>query len=162
MATVTLSGFRELDRALSELPKATARNVLRRVGKAALQPMADAAAAKAPVDEGNLRISVVVSEKRTRRAGGGTKAGFVAGKGFRRDPKTSVDLAMGPGSGLGVLPYATFAEFGRQNQAADPFMRPAFDAGAQGVIDRIGESLGQEIDKAAKRLAKRAAKKAAS
>lgn len=70
MATshVRLEGFRELEAALRELPKATGKNVLRRVAKGALQPMADEAAAKAPRRSGALAYSIIVSEKRTKAA----------------------------------------------------------------------------------------------
>ena len=37
--TMKLEGFRELDKALGELPKATGKNVLRKVGRKALEPM---------------------------------------------------------------------------------------------------------------------------
>lgn len=156
---VKLEGFRELDRALSELPKATAKNVLRRVGRAALEPMANMAAAKAPEESGALAFSIAVSEKRTPRARTST-AKFVAPGVFRSDRKSSVEIAMGPAGGMGALWYATFQEFGTVNMAAQPYMRPAWDAGAQRVLDSVKGDLKAEIDKAATRLAVKRAKAA--
>lgn len=154
MTKVKLSGFRELDKALSELPKATAKNVLRRIAKGALAPMADNAQRLAPRDTGDLQVSIVVSEKRTRRAKQAPKRQKVNGK-WRSDPSTGIEMAMGPASGKGVLNYATFREFGRVNQAAHPYMRPAWNGGAEGALDYIKDNLSEAIDKAAARVAKR-------
>src|SRR5688572_23085667 len=61
-----LEGFRELDRALGQLPKATAKNVLRRVLKKAAQPVDDDASAAAPVNTGKLQVSVITGTQLTR------------------------------------------------------------------------------------------------
>lgn len=145
MATrlVKLTGFKELERALAELPKATGKNTLRRTAKGALEPMAARARAAAPRDTGALSLRIAVSEKRTRRA----KTGF--------NRSTGIEMAMGPSSGEGVLNYATFAEFGTIDTAAHPFMRPAWDMGADPALEYIKTNLGKEITKSAARLAKK-------
>lgn len=146
--TVQLRGFRELERALSELPKATGKNVLRRVARGALQPMAEKARGLAPKDKGDLAASIQVSERRTKRVA----------RINRFDKNTGVEMAMGPVSGDAVLNYATFVEFGTIDTAAKPYMRPAFDSGKNGMLDYVVTNLGREIDKAATRLAKKAAR----
>jgi HK97 gp10 family phage protein len=147
MTKVRLTGFRELERALKELPKATGKNVLRRVGKAAMEPMADSAAAKAPHAEGRLAFSIVVSEKRTRRVRG------------KLASRAGIQMAMGPSTGLpGVLNYAAFVEFGKINTPAQPYMRPAWDQGAELMLQHVKDNLGSEISKAAGKLAKKRAK----
>jgi HK97 gp10 family phage protein len=144
----TLTGFRELEAALAALPKATGRNVLRRVAKGALEPIAAQARSMAPKDQGDLAGSIVVSERRTRRA-----------KRLNRfDRNTGLEMAMGPSSGDGVLNYATFAEFGTNDTAPRAYMRPAWDSGSRGALEHVAKNLGQEIDKAASRIAKKAAK----
>lgn len=148
-----ISGLRELDRALSDLTKATARNVLRRVGNGALQPMAEAAQGAAPKASGDLEISIVVSSKRTRRAGGTAAERRLA----RQNGYT---VAMGPASGKGVLNYATFVEFGTVDTPAQPYMRPAWAQGKDAALDYVISNLRIEIDKASARAARRAAKKA--
>lgn len=150
-----MQGLRELQRALAELPKATAKNVLRRVAKGALQPLADDAKGKAPRDRGDLAESIKVSSGRTRRAKAKAKLA-----GNRASPKTSVQMSAGPSGGGGVLQYAAFEEFGTANHPAQPYMRPAWDAGAEGALDHIKSELGAEIEKAARRLARKAKKKA--
>lgn len=59
---------------------------------------------------------------------------------------------------VGVAGYSVMQEFGTEKMAANPFMRPGFDATAELVIRRVGQTLGPEIEKSAARLAKRQAK----
>lgn len=146
--TVRLSGFRELEVALNNLPKATGRNVLRRVAKGALQPMADRAQGLAPKDSGDLAVSIKVSEKRTRRVA----------RINRFDKNTGIEMAMGPVSGGGVLNYATFAEFGTIDTPAFGYMRGAWNGGKDDALEYVKANLGREIDRAASRLAKKAAR----
>lgn len=146
--TVRLEGFRELERALNELPKSTGKAVLRRVSKGALQPMAEKAKGLAPKDKGDLAASIQVSERRTKRVA----------RINRFDKNTGIQMSMGPVSGGGVLNYATFAEFGTSDTRARPFMRPAWDGGKDDALDYVKANLGNEIAKAAKRLAKKAAR----
>ncbi len=144
---VKLTGFRELEKTLAELPKATGKNVLRRVGRKALEPMRAKAESLAPRDKGDLAGGIAISDKRTRRAK------------KERGPISGVEMAMGPSSGHGgSLNYATFDEFGTADASAQPFMRPAWDSEAQGAIDIIGRELGTEISKAAARRARKLAK----
>jgi HK97 gp10 family phage protein len=157
MTTVKLEGFRELDQALMELPKATAKSVLRRVAKGALEPMAAMAAGRAPERTGKLSFSIAVSEKRTRRAKGSSAKKLIGGQ-WRSDPKTSIEMAMGPAGGLGTLSYATWAEFGTSDTVAKPFMRPSWDSGSHAALGYIKSQLRIEIDKAAARAARKAAK----
>ncbi len=149
MTKVSLSGFRELDKALGELPKATAKNVLRRVAKGALEPMAGVAAARAPERTGKLAFSISVGEKRTGRA----KTGFFSG--------TGIQMAMGPATGLpGVLQYAAFDEFGTVDTPAFGYMRAAWDGGADKALEHVKDNLGSEIAKSAAKLAKKRARAA--
>lgn len=143
-----LEGFREFEEALNQLPKATGRNVLRRLARGALEPMADQAAGNAPVAEGDLRNSIEVSERRTRRV---NRAG-------RFDRKTGIEMAMGPASGEGVLSYATFVEFGTNDTPPQPYMRPAWDSGRGDALDYIKENLWDEIHKAALRVQRKGAR----
>ena len=56
---------------------------------------------------------------------------------------------------------AVVQEFGSVKQAAQPYMRPAWEATKGAVLDGIKGSLRTEIDKAAKRAAARALRLAA-
>jgi HK97 gp10 family phage protein len=143
---VKLTGFRDLEKALSELPKSTGKAVLRRVGKKALEPMQAKAKALSPKDTGLLRWSIVISQKRTRRVP------------KTRGPISGIQMAMGPSAGEGVLNYAALDEFGTVHAEPHPYMRPAWDSEAEGALNSIKADLGTEIDKSAKRLARKRAK----
>ena len=159
--SVTLEGFAEFDKALAELPRATAKNVLRRIARGALEPMADMAAARAPHRTGRLAYSIAVSEKRTRRAQwqnttmGRTK---YSGGGFRASASTGITMAMGPAGGLGTLNYAAFDEFGTVDTPAFGFMRSAWDSGAGPALEYVKMNLWGEVQKAAARYARKQAK----
>lgn len=144
---VKTRGFKELDRVLSEqLPKATARNVLRRIAKNALEPLAVKASAKAPDLTGRLAFSIAVSEDRTRRA----RTGFNKNRG--------VQMAMGPASGVGATYYASAVEFGTIDTPAQPFMRPVWSTGAMKMLDYVQDNLWREVEKAVGRVNTKRAK----
>lgn len=152
--TFKVEGLREIDAALAELPKATAKNVLRRVGRQALEPLAADMAAKAPDDPAtggmDLKRSIGVGTRLTKRQAA------LHRKMFKSD-KASVELF----AGAGGVPQATQQEFGNERHGPQPFARPAWDANKGVMLDTIKTGLWTEIDKAAKRLARKAARLAA-
>jgi HK97 gp10 family phage protein len=150
---IELTGFRELEQSLRQLPKATGKNVLRRVAKGALEPMAQIAASKAPHRTGRLAYSITVSEKRTRRAKKSTTR-FVGG-GFRAAASKGIEMAMGPAGGLGTLQYASFDEFGTIDTPAFGYMRAAWDGGAYNALDYVKGQLSVEIDKSTAKFLKK-------
>lgn len=151
--TIRVDGLRELDAALGQFTKATAKGVLRRVGLKALQPMAEAARNLAPDDPatgGNdLKASIIV--------GGSNKLNARQKRIERKaEGKSFVTVYLGTADEAGVP-----QEFGTVNHGPQPFMRPAFAAEAVGAVDIVASEMGAEITKTATRVAKRAAAKAA-
>ncbi len=155
--TVKVEGLRELDEALGQLSKASARSVLRRVGLKALRPVADTARNLAPDDPatgGNdLRSSIGVGTKLSPRQAKLARRMIKRGEA----DKHFVEVY----AGAGPVPHAHLQEFGTSHHGAQPFMRPAWDSNKSGVLDTIKSELGSEIDKAAKRQARKAARLAA-
>lgn len=147
--TFKFQGGRELEAALSELGS---RSTMRRTGERALklaaEPIRDDAIARAPKDTGFLKDNIKIG-KATRRA--------------RTRDKDVVETFVGIDTGAGrfIAGYASFDEFGREGQAAQPYMRPAFESKKQEAVDRLGEDLRQQIEISATRLAKRTARRAA-
>jgi HK97 gp10 family phage protein len=144
MAMMKMEGLSEAKQALRELPDSTAKNVLRRVGRVCLQPMADHAKSLAPVEDGTLRDSIRVGTTLTRR-------------------QKSMHTKLGPDDveifmGAGGLPQAHMMEFGTVDVTARPYMRPAWDRGKDDLLQRVADSLWVEIEKAAARLARKAGK----
>lgn len=139
-----VEGLKEVQTALRQLPDATAKNVMRRVLRKAGQPVADRARELAPVDEGDLRDSIVVS----------TKLSKAQRQKRRKSGKNDVEIFVG----AGAKPHAHLQEFGTSFHPAKPFLRPAWDQLKRQVLDGIKDDMWAEIRKAAERLARKAAK----
>lgn len=140
---VRVDGLRELDTALGQLPKATGKNVLRRVLRLAAKPIEQAAEARAPKLTGRLETSINTGTRLNRRQRAmARKAG-----------KSTVEIHVGTADPAGVP-----QEFGTFKEDAQPFMRPAWDAEKDGALTTIATELGGEIEKAAQRLAKKRAR----
>lgn len=164
--SVSISGLAELDRALGQLPKATARNVMRRTLLKAGEPIANEAKRLAPVDQGDLRDSIMVLPRlknkvgsaeyaAAMRAGLGKQAAVAALRGARRAANSggfSAQMFVGPATGKGVIRYAHMIEFGTVKMAPQPFMRPAWDATQRVALDIIKRELGSQIIMAARRV----------
>jgi HK97 gp10 family phage protein len=146
---VKIEGLRELDQALGELPKATGKNVLRRVLRKAAQPIAEQARSLAPVLTHQLERSIGVGTKLTRRQRS------LHRKMFRSD-KASVEMFVGAGG----VPQAHLREFGADGNPPRPFLRPAWDSNKMSALAQIRTDLAVEIDKSAKRLARKRARNA--
>lgn len=145
MATIVkVEGLRELQTALRELPNATAKSVMRRVLKTHGAAIAKRAQELAPEDAGDLRESIVVSTKLTKRQR----------KMHRKASKDDVEVYIGAND----APHAHMQEFGTKNHPPQPFMRPAWDAAKGMILTGIRKDLWSEISKAAARLARKALK----
>lgn len=137
-----VDGFRDLDKALSALPKATAKAVARKILKKAGLPIADGANGKAPKRSGDLSESYAVSTKLNKRQ-------------RKVSPKKSpVEVYVGTNNPAGVQ-----TEFGNEHQAAQPHLRPAWDANKDAALEVIATEFWGEIEKAVARYNKRQAKK---
>lgn len=143
---VKVEGLRELQKALQELPRATAKNVMKRVLMQAGQPVADQAESLAPVKTGRLQKAIGLGSKLTRRQ-------------KSTSPKQSaVEVYIGVGRSL---PQGVFQEFGTINNGPQPFLRPAWDSNKMGVLEKIKDLTWTEIKKAAERIARKTARLAA-
>jgi HK97 gp10 family phage protein len=171
LGTFEMQGLKELEASLAELGKATARNVMTRALIKSAEPIKQAAISYAPRDQGNLAESITVSVKTAARSGkkafseamkkGASRAeagaaARTANKGAKGKDSFS-QIFIGP-TRDGY--YGMFNEFGTKKMAAQPFMRPAFDAGANQALATIKDNLVIEIEKARQRAAKKALKKA--
>jgi HK97 gp10 family phage protein len=152
-----LRGAKELEAALRELPKRIGKAAIRRALKKVAQPIAEDAKARVAVSSGRLqrRIQVATTlSKRQRRS-----------RARGADPNR-VDVYIGAAPAR----HAHLVEFGsgpRRHKKtrksvgtmpAQPFLRPAWDAGKHQALDQLERLLWQEIDKAARALRRRLAK----
>lgn len=162
-----VEGLRELEQALNELPKSTARAVQQRVLLKRAQPIVVVAKAKAPVRTGHLRDSIRATTKRprghktasarafaqARSAGGSIADAKAASKAAGASP---VEVFVGPDR----APQGSLQEFGTRYHGPHPYMRPAWDQEGKRVLQGIAADMWLEIRKSAERIAKRRAKKA--
>jgi HK97 gp10 family phage protein len=139
IVTVRTEGFKELEAALLELPKATGLNVAKRALLKAGEPIAAAAAANAPRRTGRLAADIEVSTKLAQDVPKG---------------RSKAEVYIGPSRD----PRGQFVEFGTARTAPQPFLRPAFDANAQTALAIIRTELKTEIDKAVARRARKLAR----
>ena len=137
--------LKELDEALTELPKAVARSALQRALKSEGQVIADAGEALAPKLSGGLAQSYTVGSKLSRR------------QRKQHKKESMVEVFVGP------TPHAKSiqTEFGNAHQAAHPHLRPAWDGNVMKVLAGIKDRLTENIERARKRLARKAEREAA-
>ena len=145
---VKVEGLADLEQALSELPKATARNTLQRTLKKGGEIVKEAWAPRVPKLTGHLEHSIIVgpSSKLTPRQKRDAK----------KDGKHFAEIHVGTSD-----PAGQQLEFGNIHQAAHPTGRPAWEATKDQVLNGIAKDLGTEIEKSAARLARKAARLAA-
>ncbi len=142
--TVKILGLKELDKALGELPKATAKAALRRVLIEGGELIASAARRGAPVDEHYLYESIDVSTKLSSRQRSLHRS--EGGQAFQ-------EMFVGTNNAAGVQ-----QEFGNERHPPQPFMRPAWDSTKDTALERITLLLWTEIEKSATRVASKAAR----
>jgi len=141
--TFKMTGLKELEQALGQMPKATARAAAVRALRQGGEPIARAARRLAPVNQGDLVESIDVGTTLARSQQG--DKGAVA----------PVEVHVGPGQ----HPQAITQEFGTFKEPAQPFLTPAWEAERMNALDIVGTALGIEVEKTAARLARKAAKR---
>lgn len=141
--TVQVEGLRELETALAELPKATARNTLNRALTTGGKFFQGVWQAAAPHATGQFERSILVGKRLTRRQARERKT----------DGKDFAEIYVGTADPAGVQ-----LEYGNIHQAAQPNARPSWDSSKERVLNLIAKEIGGEIEKARGRLARKAAK----
>lgn len=146
--TFRLRGLRELHDALGQFDKATERRTLTRVAKKNLEPFAEKAKQLVPVDSGFTRDSIII----------GTSLNRNAKRQDRNQPKNGVRVYAGT-SARNAVPR----EFGAVWKdgtvlKAQPFMRPAWEATKDKMLNSVKADLASEIEKTAARAARKRAK----
>jgi HK97 gp10 family phage protein len=160
MISVQITGLKELQKALNELPKEIQGRPLRSAVSAAAKVIVDDVKARVPVGEtGNLKTAVYRYRSR-RNSATGRETFFV---GIRQGKAQYKDTAYNRRKGrvgknyktAGEAYYWRFLEFGTAKMQAKPFLRPAFEANKSRAVDVMKERLGKAIQTQAKKLAKK-------
>jgi HK97 gp10 family phage protein len=160
MITVQITGLKELQNALNQLPKEIQGRPLRSAVSAAAKVIVDDVKARVPVGEtGNLKTAVYRYRSR-RNSATGRETFFV---GIRQGKAQFKDTAYNRRRGrvgksyktAGEAYYWRFLEFGTAKMQAKPFLRPAFEANKSRAVEVIKDRLGKSIQTQAKKLAKK-------
>lgn len=160
---VRVDGLSALEKALNELPEKIERNIIRSALRAGLKSIKAEAEARVPVRSGELRKSIKIKAKLIKGrpvaavTAGNKQAwyahlvefgtgGFYEGTGksvggpYVIKAKTKRGLFI-PG---GAHPVMSVTHPGSK---AQPFMRPAFDAGNRAAIDGFAQKVRQRLTK---------------
>lgn len=125
--TMKMEGMRELRANMSQLQTVFTRDVQRKVLEKHAQPIADRARQLVPHDTGELRDSIAVSGRLSKRQYGLHK----------KVHPDDVEVF----AGAGALPQAHLQEFGTQRIPARPYMRPSWDAVRAAMPEGIAKDL---------------------
>jgi HK97 gp10 family phage protein len=139
-----LDGFAELDKALGNLPKATAKNVLRRTLKKAADPVDQEASAAAPFLTGGLEKSVIIGARLTRSQRSSARLAT---------SNYYAEIHIGTSD-----PKGMWHNFGTFKDPPTHWFDNAWTATKDQALNIIKVELKGEIEKAAKRYAKKLAK----
>jgi HK97 gp10 family phage protein len=151
-----VSGLKELQAAMKELPANIARNVLRGAVNAGATVIREEAKARAPKFEGKVAkgqppagtLKRALYQKQIREKSSAVLQTFYVGvrqgRSAKKTKKGSIDAW-----------YARFVEFGTSKMAARPFMRPAFEAkkeaAVQAIKNYLEKRIPEEVQKARKK-----------
>lgn len=122
--------------------------------RASFKRVAETAKALAPKDTGALADAIAIRSSRPSKGDAVVKVGIVVlAKTTKSKQATMAAAAFGEAQSKRLPPARRwhFAELGTSHSPATPFIRPALDANAQGVVDDLGEQLNKKIQAAVKK-----------
>lgn len=155
--SLKMTGFKELERKLAQLPASTAKGVTRRVLKKQLKPVAIMANAFWPgADDDVFRITSRIARGQM-------------GDSHMRRSRSTVNMFVGAPGGANGTPEAHLIEFGTGPRfqkngrytgevAPTPMLQPAWDAHKRQMLKQLGADMFEEIEKSLQRRAAKLAK----
>lgn len=145
MTQMRITGAKEMEKVLKQLPDHIARRVLKSAVMAGAKVIQDEAIANAPIGTREK------TDWKGRKVGPGILKRSI--KRFEiKESDHSVTIGIGIKKGSRAF-YGRFLEFGTSKLAARPWLRPAFDTKAPEALAKMGKALGKGIERAAKKLA---------
>lgn len=153
---IQISGLKELEQAMRQLPDKLQQRPLRAAVNAAAQVVKKQARANVPVDTGLLKKDIIVTRSRRRSAPGREtylvmvrekKKKYADTRRNRRANRVGKTYTV-----QGDAYYWRFLEFGTVKMPARPFMRRAFENTKNQQIDALKTKLSESIEKLAREL----------
>lgn len=130
------------------------QKALASAARAAFRPVAETARGLVPVDSGELRAGISIRVVKPKTGQPVVAAGLVVNTTSTLSRQATVAAAAFGEAQSRRLPPSRrwhFAELGTVHQAAKPFLRPALDKHAQGIVDSLSDLLRKRIAAALKR-----------
>lgn len=147
MISLEVQGMRHLHADLNALGTELAAKLLASAARKAFKPVLETAQALAPVDTGTLRDNIKIRVVKPKTGDSVVVVGLRIAK-----VKNAPNNAGSPDWRW------HFVELGTKHIAAQPFLRPALEQNAAGVVAALKVELRKKIDRAVKRRAKAAKK----
>lgn len=147
MASRDVTGLRDLERVLLNLPRSTAKGVVRRAMRKSAEPLRERAARLAPDNPYTppLDLNTSIAIGNSYRGGGRG--------GARREGPREVTIYIGPTRE--GYPQAIMMEFGTFKDRPQPYMRPAWEDEQMPMLERFADLMGSELDKTIARVRRR-------
>lgn len=152
--TLSIRGLHGLTAQLKAIATETQPKLLRGAMRSAFKRVQDSARSKVPVASGALHAAINLGSARAKN--GALAVGIVITGASGRTTEMAKLAAAAFGEQTvrhSSTPPARrwhLTEFGSAHQAPTPFLRPAMDENAQGVVDELGRQLRKRIQRAAK------------
>jgi HK97 gp10 family phage protein len=147
---VTLD-FKDVQKALENLPKEFQKSAEKAVLRAGSKPILKAARGRVAKNTGNLKKSLGVTITSNKSGWVGAKVGPRSGYKY----KTKTGRKKRAGQLADAQEIAWYLETGTPKMSARPFIRPAIDAAQSEVIDAMAAGLEKHLTRVAARLAKK-------
>lgn len=143
--SVNISGAREIEAVLRDLPERVARNAVKSSLMAGGAVVVKELKATAPVgpDPGG---------KSRKTASGGSKNYGKLRDNIRRGTIHVTGASLAIGVGIGRAFWGMFQEFGTSRMPAHPWFRRAWEKSKVGALDAIGRALGKGVEREALKL----------
>lgn len=138
---ISILGDRALQRKLNQLERKEARKIVSRALRNSAKRVRPEVANRAPVDTGTLRDAMSRAKIRVQKSNvrGGVRLGIVM--------PSREDLGIAPDD-KGYYPFSL--EYGQENAAARPYIRPTVDRMTPSEHRKIGRDIGKAIERRAK------------
>ena len=135
---IKIEGLKELERKLLGMAPKLAKNGLRSAVAAGSRVIMAEARKNVPVDTGTLRRAIYMKQIR-EQSSNSKQTYFVGVRRGKSEQKKNRDGY-----------YFGFVEFGTARMAAQPFLRPAFEAKKTDAVEVIKRRLAERVEKLAK------------
>ena len=148
-----LEGVKELDRVLASLPKAAGKQQLKAFLRKAAKPVVKDARANAwKSDTGSYPYDPKSGKKSKIKGKPGDMARSIKARTMTRT-RVPAAISIGPDQEHW---YGLFQERGTAYKAAQPFLRPAWDAHKKSIAANLAKDLSYVLERMAQRLLKQA------